>query len=189
MATTDIFPPAVEPISLEKAKDFLRVDHTQDEGIIEGFIGSARQHVEDRLQSVLIERPRRFIGSDISTANIRLVDSPIKSLSAVTLLGAAGERLVIALEDVQLILSSRLACVSLKRGTPWASILGNITAIEIDYVAGYGPSEDDTPLPIRQAILLLIGYFYQYRGDDNAPSYPMMLDDVGRASFAGHDEF
>jgi len=32
MATTDIFPPAVEPISLEKAKDFLRVDHTQDEG-------------------------------------------------------------------------------------------------------------------------------------------------------------
>lgn len=36
-------------------------------------------------------------------------------------------------------------------------------AIEIDYVAGYGPDAADVPADLRQALLVLVGYWFANR--------------------------
>ena len=47
-------PPAVEPVSVETAKAWLRVSHFEDDALIADLIGSAREHVETRIGLALI---------------------------------------------------------------------------------------------------------------------------------------
>ena len=46
--------PAVEPVSLEEAKTFLRVEHSDDDQVIGTLIASARMHVEAQAKIALI---------------------------------------------------------------------------------------------------------------------------------------
>lgn len=54
--------------------------------------------------------------------------------------------------------------------------------IEIDLVAGYGDEPEDVPAPIRQALLLLVAHWYEYRdpievGSPDA-SVPAVVSDL-----------
>jgi len=176
MAITDILPPAAEPVTLDYVKTFLRVDHSESDDVIEGFMRAARLHIEDRLRTTLIERIRRFTSANFAGSCLRLDDFPIKSLNAIRLIDEDGTGVDVPLDDFQLRVSAQPAQLSLGQGGSWAAYINGASSIEVDYRAGYGPSEADVPMPLRQAILLLTGHFYQYRGDATTPSYPFMLD-------------
>jgi len=60
MAITDITPPALEPITLDYAKVFLRVDNDDEDALIADLIRAARERVEALTNSALISRPRRI---------------------------------------------------------------------------------------------------------------------------------
>ena len=54
--------------------------------------------------------------------------------------------------------------VYLNYGYTWPSItLREINAVCVTYVAGYGATGTSTPAAVRQAILLLVGHFYEHR--------------------------
>ena len=51
-----------------------------------------------------------------------------------------------------------------------------VTAITVDVIAGYGETPEDIPMPLRQAMLLLIGQGYEHRAGKDMPGIPMMVD-------------
>jgi uncharacterized phiE125 gp8 family phage protein len=53
--------PAIEPLSLDEAKAFLRVEHSDDDQVIRALIAGARTHIETQSQVALITQGWRIV--------------------------------------------------------------------------------------------------------------------------------
>jgi uncharacterized phiE125 gp8 family phage protein len=75
--------PAIEPLSLDEAKAFLRVEHSDDDQIISALIAGARTHIETQSQVALITQGWRIV-LDCWPQHGRIVvrPGPLKSLHA-----------------------------------------------------------------------------------------------------------
>jgi len=165
----DINPPNLEPVSLSSAKAFLRVDHDGEDELITGFIQSARERIETHLSTSLIARRRVIIKTDFSKPCLYLNHHPIKRVIAVDdLSGDEQER--IAPSDYLVNLHARPASLRLLTAHGLKA-----DALQVEIEAGYGDTADEIPMPIRQAIMLLIAQSYEHRGDGETPM-PMMVD-------------
>lgn len=159
-------PPAVEPVSVETAKAWLRVSHFEDDALIADLIGSAREHVETRTGLALItqswrERLEDWPRDRLSASGlaVQLKRAPLVSVEAVRVRGRDG-----ALTDwnsaeyrVETGEPGRLVAV-LPFALPRPEARGG--GIEIDFTAGFGEAPDDVPAPLRAAILHLVAASY-----------------------------
>mgnify|MGYP003480158396 CR=1 FL=1 len=55
------------------------------------------------------------------------------------------------------------AYISLKANQTWPSVADREDAVTVTWVAGFGATADKVPAAIRQAMLLLVGHWYQNR--------------------------
>jgi len=88
MAVTDINPPALldEPVTLDYAKVFLRVDNDDEDALIADLIRAARERVERLINSALITRARRFTTSKLKTKGVFINSGNITEITAMRLL-------------------------------------------------------------------------------------------------------
>jgi hypothetical protein len=63
MAFTQTAAPAAEPLSLDDAKAYLRVDHGDDDTFISSLIVTSRLQVETALDLALIQQSWRWVGT------------------------------------------------------------------------------------------------------------------------------
>lgn len=152
--------PAEEPVSLGDAKAFLRVDDTAEDALIMTLIGAARLHVEGVTGRALLAQSWRVVLDGWpDDRQARLPVTPFMALTAITAYDAAGAGHAVPLaqfmrEPDRLVLPADVA------GMP---LLRERQGIEIDYVAGFGTEPEDVPADIRQALLLLVGYWFEHR--------------------------
>ncbi|MEL7231642.1 MAG: head-tail connector protein, partial [Pseudomonadota bacterium] len=78
---TDLLPPSVEPISRDEAKLFLRVDHDDENDLIDMLIQSARERLEAYLNVAIISRPMRY---EAQGGEIKIPRWPVVSIDQVT---------------------------------------------------------------------------------------------------------
>jgi uncharacterized phiE125 gp8 family phage protein len=154
--------PAVEPLSLSEAKAFLRVEHADDDDVIGALISASRIHIEAQTRRALITQNWR-ITLDAWPADGRLPirPAPLRELTAGRVHDAGG-----VAHDVDGQSFVVDAAASELAFAPWAlPSPGRLAAgIELDVVVGYGDAAADVPEPLRQAIRLLIGHWYENRG-------------------------
>lgn len=173
---SDISPPDIEPVSLDYAKTFLRVDTDDDDALITDLIRSARIRIEAMIGGALIERPQRFTTTRVTGRGVFINHQPVREVSAVRLIGAAGEVVDVPLLSLSVNLRCQPPAISVTPFVNWRGILGNAAAVEIDITAGYGTATDDVPMPLRHAVLLLLAQSYEYRAAEVMPPTPMMVD-------------
>jgi len=156
--------PALEPVLLAEAKVFLRVDDTVEDDFITTLITAARLHVEGMTGRALIAQSWRVVCDNWPRDRIiKLPTGPVISLSAVTVYdvdGAATSLPLAQFHPETEVAPARLFLPGVMANTP---ILRERAAIEIDYVAGFGVDASDVPTDLKQAILSLIGYWYEHR--------------------------
>jgi uncharacterized phiE125 gp8 family phage protein len=77
-------------------------------------------------------------------------------------------------------LASRPPRLMLRGSRVWArpGRVGNGIAITV--TAGFGAAAADVPEPLRQAILALVGHWYEHRGEGRPPSPPLTVDTLIR---------
>ncbi|MCD7059489.1 head-tail connector protein [Pelagibacterium xiamenense] len=156
--------PAEEPVSLVRAKAFLRVDDAAEDGLIEALITAARIHLESTTGRALMAQSWRVV-RDCWPENrvIALPVSPLIALSEVRAFDAEGNATVIDtaqfLPDGQAV-PARLILPANIEGAP---VLRERMGIEIDYVAGFGTEPADVPGDLIQALLTLVAYWYEHR--------------------------
>lgn len=174
---TDITPPNIEPVTLETAKLFLRIDHEDEDALIADFIQSARIQIETLCRQSLIARTQRLTLIPPFDQVLKLNISPIISIDEVTLERSDGVSETISLDDLSINLRSSPAtlCPKTLSVSNWRNRTDN-QAITVNVTAGYGEAVTDIPMPLRQAILLLVGQAYEYRAGQDVPSIPMMVD-------------
>lgn len=154
--------PAVEPVSLGEAKAFLRVEHNDDDDLIGALAAGSRIHVEAQTRRALITQSWR-ISADTwpEDGRLRVIPAPLKELTAARVYDFDGNAHTVDPQSfVPDLGGSALAFA------PWALPQpGRLAAgIELDVTVGYGDAAVDVPEPLRQAIRLLVGHWYENRG-------------------------
>jgi len=170
MDVTDLTSPALEPVSLARVKLFLRVDHDNEDDLIADMIKAARLQIEDYCGVSLITRSRRFSLPLKTDGHIVINHYPLLEIEAVRVIDKRGGKTVLTASDYTANLRSRPVRFHLEA----AKYAASSHNLEVDAVAGYGPSEADIPAPFMQAILLLTAQFYE-RGDDRPADIPLMV--------------
>lgn len=153
---TDLNPPPAEPVTLAEAKAFLRVDHDDEDALIQTLITSARTRLEAYLNIAMIRRPMQVARSFGGT--IKLPRWPVASLESVHIDGVQTDDFV-----------ADLLC------RPVQIKVGTADTLEIAFTAGYGVASADVPAPLRQAMLLLVAHGFEHR-DGVSDTLPLMVD-------------
>ena len=153
--------PAVEPVPLDEARAYLRVEHHDDDDVIAALIAGGRIHVEAQVRRALIAQSWR-ISLDAWPEDGRLPvrPAPLQSLTAAHYDEDGTARDIDLQSFVLDVGNSALAFA------PWAlPAPGRIAAgIALDVVCGYGATASDVPEPLRHAIRLLTAHWYENRG-------------------------
>lgn len=188
-ALEEVTAPAVEPLTLTEAKDFLRVSGSDDDTLITSLIVAARLAVEQYTNRKLItqtwdlwmddfpgtSRARSNETSGVYQASISTITGPknslelmISPLQSVTYLKTYDE------DDADTTMTSTLYQVdtkgrrprlSLKDGSVWPStILRPTNGIQIRCVAGYGNASTDVPQPLIEGVRHTLVHYYDCRG-------------------------
>ena len=145
--------PGEEPVSLAEAKLWCRIDGTDDDALVSARIGAARLHVEAATGRALVTQSWRLV---LACPKGRVVPLPVLPVSAVT--AATADDVAITVE--------LLGDAVLLPGEGYRTLT-------IDYTAGYGAAAD-VPADLKQAVLLLVGYWYENR--DALTAAPPALD-------------
>ena len=154
--------PSAEPLTLAEAKNFLRVDISDDDDLIAALIAGARIHVEAETRRALITQTWRLVRDEWpADGRLRVLPAPLRSVTAARVRDA--QNVAHAVDPQAFVVDTAGAALTF---APWAMAAPGraFAGIEIDVEAGYGDAAADVPEPLRQAIRLLVAQWYENRG-------------------------
>lgn len=156
--------PAAEPLSLTEAKQFVRVEHNDDDELIAALILAARVHVERATRRVLITQDWRIVRDAWPVdGRVPVLPAPVQLAIAARVYRSDGTTVSLDLSSVTADVAAAPAILDFSLAAvpaPQRATAG----IEIDVRAGYGDAAGDLPEPLRQAIRLLLAHWYEKRG-------------------------
>ncbi len=154
--------PTHEPVSLEEAKNYLKVDYATDDNLIENIIHAARRQIENELGAYLIVKRTVTQKQTGGIETIDLLRQPVNSITSVTYFDdfdSTGE--VIAATEYRF----HDGQLYHKNGYWEQGRAGN--GYVIVYNAGLaddtGQAAENSPNTLRQAILRITAYLYENR--------------------------
>lgn len=176
---TIVTPPASEPVSLEEAKAFLRVDYPTDNLLIESLISAAREFVERYTRRALITQTRAEVleawptAINAYAAPVELSSGPVSAIDSITYVAADEASTVLSSAVYSLYSPSRdrLPMVLASYRSSWPTVLTGPNAIKIQYVAGWVTAAA-VPAPLRQAILRHASWCYTNREPATFGAFP-----------------
>lgn len=160
-----VTPPTDLPVSLAAAKAHLRVEHDEDDGMIEGLIAAAVSHLDGwtgALGRCLMPQVWRVdLPSFPLCGRIVLPIVPVRSVT-ITYLDGSGA-LVGLLEDEFSLRGTRGGMeVWRAPARSWPATAEAPIALSLTLACGW-QAADDVPAAIRHAILLMVGDLYRNR--------------------------
>ena len=154
--------PAVEPISLVEAKLDLKVDHTDENDLIDILRQVSREMVEQRTGRSLITQTRVIKLDYFPGSTITLTHGPVQSVTHIKYYAVDGDPLItVDASDYWVDIASGIARIIVKDS--WPSTEDMPGAVIITYVAGYGNAGSDVPAPLREACFMILGHLYENR--------------------------
>lgn len=164
--------PAAEPLTLAEAKEFLRVDHDDEDTFITTLIQAARESAENYTGRALIDQSWTMTAKSIPSTGLKLLPSPIGSITSFDYLDADDQATYNAWTDYHVDLFADPARVFLT-DTP-SDLSSRPQAWRIVFQAGYGATSADVPESIIHGIKLILGFIYNYRthNSDGFPEIP-----------------
>lgn len=170
MALKLITPATDTPISLQEAKDHLRVNHTDDDALIALLIKSVTDYVEGPygfLARALINQTWELTIDSFPTNEVKIPLPPLIEVVSIDYDDAGGMAQTLSNGLYYVDTVSEPGWV-LPIAGGWPSTFDGINAVRIRYRAGYvdnsvSPAVGEVPFDIKAALLLYIGSLYEHR--------------------------
>lgn len=162
-------PATTVPVSIEDAKDHLRVASTAEDIYIEGLVRAATKEAERFTRRKLLRQTVRHTRDDFPAGDTwTLPRAPVAESSnlVVTYRPSSGGSLTF--DSTSYIVDDRslIGRVVLKEGVSWPSEdLQDANGADIEFTAGYGTRPEDVPADLRHALKLMIASNYEHRED------------------------
>ncbi len=155
--------PAREPVSLTEVLAHCRISSVDEDGLIAGYMLAARHYVEGYTRRALITQQCRLTIDDGWPDVVTLPRSPLVSFDQGHYGDTAGVQQALASSSYMVSTSGMEGRLVPAFGSRWPSVRAQIDAISVDFTCGYGDQPGAVPAPIRHAVLLLIGHWYENR--------------------------
>ena len=159
---------ASEPITLTEAKNFLRVDHSDDDTLISALITASRQMCEEYTRRILVtttidEYFDKFPMNRWENLSnlIYLSRGPVASITSVKYVDEIGSEVTIMSDQYIIDTISEPARIQSTAG--WFAAAGVVNKVIVRYVVGTDVSS--IPKPLIQGMMLVISDLYDKRND------------------------
>jgi uncharacterized phiE125 gp8 family phage protein len=151
--------PAEEPLALAAAKQWLRVEHDDDDDLVAALITAARLQAEAETRRLLVSQRWRLV-MDFWPAggSVAVPLGPLLSVEAARVHAADGSEIALDIEPIVVNAAAQPPRLTL----PTRPVPRGEAGVEIDLVLGYGDAAD-VPEPFRQAIRLILADWYDNR--------------------------
>lgn len=159
MSLTLLSPAASEPVTLAELKQHLRVTHSDEDAAVTGFLVAAVRAIEARGGLALMPQQWRLTLDAPPTGTLHLPIAPCTSLDAVAVTDGEGAPQTI---DASVYEFASGSPGRLRPAGPWPQPAPKIDGVTIDFTAGYADA-DAVPEPLKQAVKILAGYFFETR--------------------------
>lgn len=176
--------PTVEPVSLAEAKLHLRVDETADDDVIRNLIIAARKDIETLSMHALITQTwDLYLDSFPWESEIYLPMPPVQSVTGVYYTpDSTGVEATFTSTYYRTDIYGYPPKVVLKSSYSWpGDELIEVNGVKVRFVAGFGDEPSDVDQRLRQAVLLLVGHYYEnresiYTGRNRPELLPLGID-------------
>ena len=150
--------PTQEPVSLQEAKNHLRVDGNQDDALIQMCISAARNFFETSCEISIAQQTLKLCLDSFQPV-IHLPKGPVNSVTEIAYTDDDLEEQTVAdwLED----LASNPARITTLSGEDWPAVAEIINAVRITYTTGWAPSA--VPKLLKSGILFYVGHLFENR--------------------------
>jgi uncharacterized phiE125 gp8 family phage protein len=197
--------PAVEPVSLARAKLHLRVDFDDDDSLIASYIAAARQYSERVMQRSIYERTMlltldyfplasecvngadqlAYVSSYIRSLSIIVPKPGLVSVESITYLDNTNAPVTLPPSSYVIDTVSEPGRIMPAPGTFWPYqnqyLPGQVRVTYTSGTYGDGVEVDTCPATIKMAILLLVGHWYAHREavtDKSMTNLPLAVDSL-----------
>jgi len=154
----------VEPVDILEVKNHIRLEPgiTEDDALINALITAARTYVENDINRSLVSQTWQIVFDHFPNKDeLWLPKGPLISVTSITTYDEANTASV--LSTAAYFVDTYGDRVSLVYGYSWPTDLRHHNGVVIEYVTGYGTKATDIPQPIKQAMLMLVGHWYENR--------------------------
>ncbi|MDP2358014.1 MAG: head-tail connector protein [Beijerinckiaceae bacterium] len=160
-----VTPPAAPPVSLEEAKAHLRVDHDEENALIEALIAAATAHLDGWTgilgRCLVTQTWRQDLREFPAGGTIRL-PFPAPGSVSVTYYDAANAEQTLAPSAYHVLDDIRGGAIELAASASWPAVYDRPDAVSVTFNAGYGAG-NAVPAALKAAIKLMIGDLYMNR--------------------------
>jgi uncharacterized phiE125 gp8 family phage protein len=163
--------PTSEPVTLAEAKAHTRVAIADDDGLLAGYVLAARNHLEEITGRAFLTQTWDykidydwpwFLDTETHRHSrlIEITKAPLQSVTSITYVDSAGASQTLASNQYVVDGSSVIGRIYPAYGVSWPTVRSQRDAITVRFVTGW---TDNFPDSLRQAILLLVGHWYENR--------------------------
>lgn len=165
-AITTVVPPEVEPVDLALAKAHLRIDHDEEDALIQAWIAAARVLTEEYTGRRWVTQTLRLTMSGFPASEFEFPVTPVASVTEVAYLDDAGDEQEVDAADYQTWLDHNPPLLTFAPDGEWPDTeVERLNAVTITFVAG--GAVENVPEMARAAMLQIIGQYDEARGDQN----------------------
>jgi uncharacterized phiE125 gp8 family phage protein len=185
--------PATTPVTLAEVKDQLRVEHTDDDSLINRLISVAVAYtdVQGALGHAMISQKWGQWVDANPAQYVKLMLGPVIQVDAVKYYDTNGTLQTDTLSNYEIYGTEFAKTIGPKEGFNWPVTEDRPDAIRIETTIGYGADTTDVPQTLRHALMMLIGHWYDNRETtmmdelSNVPYGFDMLIDMHRRAWYG----
>jgi len=157
--------PAVRPLTLAEVKAHCRVDSVDDDLLLDGLIDAAVTMLDGHrgiLGRCLIEQTWELYYDEFPSGDLQIPLGDVRAIESVEYVDmTSGLYVEWNVSNYETDLISQPSWIVPIIG--WPSHMTTTNAMRVTFVAGFGAAASDVPMAIRQAMLMLIGHWYENR--------------------------
>lgn len=170
---TVIVGPAQPPMEVDYARRHIKSLGISDDVLIAHWIQAAASYFEEQTGRPIITRTYELWlnGFPGCSGRIELPNPPLQSVESIVYRDDAGADATFDDDNYRVSTPAgpyaRRGWIELANGSEWPSTAStsttSLTAVKVQYVAGYGDAPSDVPALITGILCFLVGHFDQYR--------------------------
>jgi len=158
---------SIEPITVQEAKDQLRLETDLDDDLLRAYIKTAREWVEGQTKRALAEVTYDYaIDYEwpvyCGVERITLPVNPVSSVTSITYIDNNGASQTLAANQYIVNARKHTSYIAPAYDVEWPDVRAIPGCITVRFVAGAADA-DDIPSPLKQAIRLMVAEFYEQR--------------------------
>lgn len=162
MGYSQVLAPTLETLTLDEAREHLRIVTTDDDVLLSFLIGATTEYIENITRRVMLPQQWELSLDAFPSDLIRLEVTPITSVNSIQYINPAGILVTLPPSDYVVDLKNVHPRIVPAYRKSWPATQPIINAVTVNFTVGYA-NPTLVPKLLRAAQKLLLAAFYEHR--------------------------